>query len=73
MLYEQIIARVIEDSRERFAAEGSDVAVLNELQKVRRARAHTQRAARCRGARGDGARGDGARAQWRVPRAQWRG
>ena len=35
MLYEQIIARVIGDSRERFAAEGADTAVLSELQKVR--------------------------------------
>ena len=63
MLYEQIIARVIGDSRERFAAEGADTAVLSELQKVRcagegilaladagaRARA---RAGGCRGVRG---------------------
>jgi len=34
ILYEQIIARVIEDSRERFEAEGVDQQVLGELQKV---------------------------------------
>jgi len=37
ILYEQIIARVIEDSRERFDAEGVDKQVLGELQKVRTA------------------------------------
>ena len=34
ILYDQIIAKVIEDSRERFEAEGADMAVLSELQKV---------------------------------------
>ena len=37
-LYDQIIGRVIEDSRERFEAEGADMQVLGELQKVRPAR-----------------------------------
>lgn len=39
MLYDQIIARVIEESRERFEAEGADQQVLGELQKV----SHTSR------------------------------
>ncbi len=34
ILYDQIIQRVIEDSRERFEAEGADMQVLGELQKV---------------------------------------
>jgi hypothetical protein len=34
ILYEQIIARVIEDSRERLESEGADLQVLGELQKV---------------------------------------
>jgi len=34
ILYEQIIARVIEDSRERLEAEGADLQVLGELQKL---------------------------------------
>ena len=34
ILYDQIIARVIEDSRERFASEGADSSALNELQRV---------------------------------------
>jgi hypothetical protein len=39
-LYDQIIQRVIEDSRERFDAEGADTQVLGELQKVSYSRAH---------------------------------
>ena len=34
ILYDQIIQRVIEDSRERFEAEGADMQVLGELHKV---------------------------------------
>lgn len=40
MLYDQIIQRVIEDSRERFEAEGADMQVLGELQKVSYSCAH---------------------------------
>lgn len=38
VLYDQIVARVIEESRERFQSEGADHQVLGELQKVSSAR-----------------------------------
>jgi len=53
ILYDQIIRRVIEDSRERFESEGADMQVLGELQKVSsvhgasRARARTCRCSGC--------------------------
>ena len=50
ILYDQIIRRVIEDSRERFESEGADMQVLGELQKV--SSVHGARRARARAARG---------------------